>query len=78
MPGVSFCGRCICDTCANSVESNYHYRTLGEMDEPCFTCDECRHYDGDWHKRSQWREQCERFKLQQKRRFRVLKGGRKK
>jgi len=26
--------------------------------EPCFSCDECRHYDGDTGKRSQWHDTC--------------------
>lgn len=29
--------------------------------EPCFTCDECRGYDGDTRKKSQWRQSCEGY-----------------
>lgn len=29
--------------------------------EPCFSCDECRNYDGNGRKRSQWRDACHRY-----------------
>ena len=56
------CYDCKCNFCANSVELGPPYMTPGEADFPCFTCDECRHYDGDWKKSIQWRPDCERYK----------------
>lgn len=59
--GVTFCYGCLCNTCANSVELPSWYVTIGEAEEPCFSCDECRHYDGDFSKRSMWTEICPRY-----------------
>lgn len=56
--GATNCYGCACNTCANSVELPIWYMTMGEMMEPCFTCDECRHFDGDGKKRIQWRDTC--------------------
>jgi len=56
--GATYCYGCLCDTCANSVELLAWYVTIGEAVEPCFSCDECRHYDGDTGKSSQWRDTC--------------------
>lgn len=58
--GAARCYGCLCDTCANSVELLSWYFTLGEGEEPCFSCDECRHYDGDLHKPDQWHNTCPR------------------
>lgn len=82
------CHGCKCDHCAKSSELPVRYMTQGEADECCFTCDECRHYDGDYNKRSLWREECENYIEPKKyaeqkeivaqnhrRRFRVIKGG---
>ena len=38
------CGGCVCSHCANNVETPD--TCTGEMKEPCFTCDYCKHYDG--------------------------------
>lgn len=59
--GATYCYGCLCDTCANSVELLSWYVTIGEASEPCFSCDECRHYDGDRRKRSQWHDACPRY-----------------
>lgn len=59
--GATHCYGCLCDTCANSVELLSWYFTAGEVEEPCFTCDECRHYDGDMGKRDQWHGTCPRY-----------------
>lgn len=56
--GATHCYGCLCDTCANSVELLSWYVTIGEAEEGCFSCDECRHYDGDLHKPDQWRDTC--------------------
>ncbi len=60
------CYGCKCNTCANSVELGPPYWTPGEGDFLCFTCDECRRYDGNWGKKSQWRPDCERYKIPKK------------
>lgn len=83
--GATHCYGCVCDTCANSVELLSWYTTIGEASEPCFSCDECRHYDGDIRKRSQWRDACPRHieakkaieaRAQAARaKFKVIKGG---
>ena len=60
--GATHCYGCACDTCANSVELLSWYVTIGEAAEPCFSCDDCRHYDGDLRKRSQWHDvTCPRY-----------------
>ena len=38
------CGGCVCNHCANNVETPD--TCTGEMKEPCFTCDCCKYYDG--------------------------------
>lgn len=61
------CYGCKCNFCANSVELGPPYWTPGECDFSCFTCDECKWYDGDMKKRSQWRGECPHFKEPAKR-----------
>lgn len=56
------CYRCICQFCANGVELDLQYLTPGELEFYCFDCDECKHYDGDFHKRSKWKENCPKHK----------------
>lgn len=59
--GSTYCYGCLCDTCANSVELPPWRSTPGECAAPCFTCDECRRYDGDFGKRSMWTDTCPRY-----------------
>lgn len=59
--GATYCYGCLCDTCANSVELLSWYVTIGETEEPCFSCNECRHYDGDTGKKDQWTNTCPRY-----------------
>lgn len=42
------CGPCKCNSCKESVENVYS--RAGEMQTPCFSCDECAIYDGDSRK----------------------------
>ena len=58
------CGGCICNHCANSAEC--WDNCTGEMEFPCFTCDECIHYDGFGNKRSQKRLECMNYKVTNK------------
>lgn len=56
------CGGCICNHCANSVEC--WDDCTGEMEVPCFICDECINFDG--HGRRQNRTECGRYKITNK------------
>lgn len=56
------CYKCICQFCAYSCELDLCYRTLGEIDEYCWTCDECKHYDGNPSKQRMWRTECPNYK----------------
>lgn len=53
--------QCVCNLCAKSVELSQTLFTPGEDAEPCFTCDECRRYDGDHSKPTQERRSCGRY-----------------
>lgn len=60
------CRGCKCDSCVRSSELMPWDRTDSEMailssEEFCFTCDECRHWGGDWNKKSQRREECPNY-----------------
>lgn len=60
------CYRCICDHCLYNAELGSWYFTPGEVQdvaEICYVCDECKHYDGDYSKRSQWRPECSKHRL---------------
>ncbi len=56
------CQQCVCNLCAKSVELSPGLFTPGEATEPCFTCDECHRYDGEWWNKpdQKWRT-CERY-----------------
>lgn len=56
------CGGCICNHCTNSVEC--WDDCTGEMEFPCFTCDECFYYDG--HGKNKKREFCRNYKVTNK------------
>ena len=63
------CYGCACDHCVYNAEITIWDLTPGEVqdaEEICFCCDECRHYDGDCTKRSQWRKDCPKHKYPQK------------
>jgi hypothetical protein len=53
------CGDCICNHCSNNVEC--YDNCTGEMIFPCFTCDECRCFDG--RGRYNWRTECEKYRI---------------
>lgn len=58
------CHKCKCDRCVRNAEIGLSWFTQGEFDDVerlCFHCDECRMFDGDHCKRSQWREECDGF-----------------
>lgn len=73
------CGGCICNHCANNVETIDN--CTREMKEPCFTCDECRCYDGDMKKRDKWRQECSEYIVteehakRRRKRFKIITGG---
>lgn len=63
------CYGCACDHCLYNAELEAWYMTPGEVqnaEDICFCCDECKHYDGDYTKKSQWRPECEKRKLPRK------------
>lgn len=53
------CLDCICNHCANCTEC--WDKCTGEMDEPCYVCEECRCYDGKG--KYMWRAECDRYKI---------------
>lgn len=73
------CGGCICNHCANNVETTDH--CTGEAQEPCFICDECRWFDGETSRKDMWRQQCsdyivtEEHAKRTRRRFKIITGG---
>ncbi len=76
------CQQCACNLCAKSVELPLALFTPGEVTEPCFACDDCRRYGGDYSKPTQERRICELYqrpaKLEKKTtktKFVVIKGG---
>lgn len=63
------CYRCICEHCLYNAELESWYFTPGEIqdvDDICYVCDECKHYDGDHSKRSRWRPECSKHRLPDK------------
>ena len=63
------CYGCACNHCLYNAELEAWYMTPGEVqnaEDICFCCDECKHYDGDFSKRSQWRPDCPRLKFPEK------------
>ncbi len=73
---VCFCGGCICNHCANSVEC-YDCCT-GESDFGCFNCDYCKGWDGK-NGTDNWRHRCRDYKITEayanarRKKFKVLK-----
>lgn len=53
------CGSCICEHCANNVETAD--RCTGEAKRFCFYCDECMYYDGKPSNGNMKRWECEDF-----------------
>ncbi len=70
-----FCGGCACNHCANSVEC--WDNCAGEMEFPCFTCDECKRYGGKGT--DNWKTECRDYKVTDayakalRKRFKALK-----
>lgn len=64
------CYGCKCNYCVYNVELESWYMTPGEVqnvDDLCFCCDECKHFDGDFiRKKSQYRAECEKYRLPKK------------
>ena len=50
---VCLCANCLCEFCVNNAEQSLDRVKPGEMQEPCFNCDDCRAYDGDCRKQYQ-------------------------
>lgn len=63
------CYGCICNHCLYNAELESWYFTPGEVqdvEEICYVCDECKHYDGDFRKRSRWKPACSKHRLPRK------------
>ena len=63
------CYGCVCNHCLYNAELEPWYFTPGEVqdvEEICYVCDECKHYDGDPRKRIRWRPVCNRYKMPRK------------
>ena len=58
---MCLCTNCLCEYCVNNVEQSRDKVKPGEMQEPCFNCDECRVYDGDCRRQNQRKEECVKF-----------------
>ncbi len=58
---VCLCTNCLCEYCVNNAEQSRDKVKPGEMQEPCFSCDECRVYDGNSWKQNQRKEICVKF-----------------
>ena len=56
---ITPCADCICNHCANCTECGD--RCTGEMDEPCYVCEDCLYYDGKGV--DMWRCGCDRYKI---------------
>lgn len=55
------CYGCACNHCVYNAELESWYITIGEIqdvEDICYCCDECKHYDGDCNRKSQWRPEC--------------------
>ena len=69
------CFDCICNHCANCTEC--WDNCTGEMDEPCYVCEECKNYDGTG--KDMWRCECDRYKItnqyaeKKRKKFRIVK-----
>lgn len=74
------CANCLCEYCVNNAEQSLEKVKQGEMQEPCFICDECRVYDGDCKKQIQRKEECEKFVISDygarriRKRIKMIKG----
>lgn len=58
---VTQCANCLCERCVNNVEDLWSKVQPGEQIEPCFNCDECRLYTGEYKHRIQRKEDCNEF-----------------
>lgn len=56
------CANCLCHYCTHNAEELYDTVKLEEAAEPpCFICDECRSYTGNFTDREQACENCSGF-----------------
>ena len=58
------CYNCKCEFCARSSELCSIYQTPGEIDDidkVCYTCEDCKYWDGDLNKKSQKRIKCDGY-----------------
>lgn len=63
------CYGCKCNYCLYNCELESWYLTPGEVgnvEDICYFCDECRGFDGDYRKRSNYRTECSRQRFPKK------------
>ena len=63
------CYGCKCNHCLYNCELESWYLTPGEVEnveDICYFCDECRGFDGDYRKRSNYRTECSRQRFPKK------------
>ena len=63
------CYGCACEHCVYNSELSiwdFTIREVTDEEDICFSCDECRNYDGDRAKRNQYREACSHQRLAEK------------
>lgn len=58
---VAQCANCLCERCVNNVEELWSKVGPEEQKKPCFNCDECRCYTGEFRHRLQKKEDCKDF-----------------
>ncbi len=75
------CINCLCQYCTHNAEELYITVKLVEATgEPCFNCDECRVFTGEWTHREQAREECENFIISEhgankiRKQFKIVEG----
>lgn len=77
------CYYCLCDSCVNNIY-NFNAKSseipYDQKQMPCFTCEDCRIYDGDTAKGIMEIEQCYRYKIdnyhaeRNRKKIRIVKG----
>lgn len=60
---VFLCANCLCQYCANNAEEVWNKVKPGEMQIPCFNCEECCIWSGECRHRQQAKENCVEFVL---------------
>lgn len=60
---VALCTNCLCQYCANNAEEIWNKVKPGEIQMPCYNCEECYTWSGECRHRQQAKEDCIEFVL---------------